>query len=217
MPRDTRSARFLQLGREHRDAVAAIAEAAFRQNPFYERAVGLDARTFPAYWRAFFELALSGDTAAVYALERDGDIVAAVATGFDGFPRPSSFARFLARLLFELGPGAWWRYVRFALAYGRAMHRPAAERRLEACGLWLFVKPDASSVGLGSRLVREATEAVRRRGKLLLTGFVDAGNRPLLTFYRRNGFRVLPPFAFGGLEAVRVERWLLPGGVAPTC
>lgn len=217
MPRDNGAARFLQLGREHRDAVATIAEAAFRQNPFYERALGLDARAFAAYWRAFFDLVLSDDTAAVYALERDGEIVAAVAVGFAGFPRPRNFARFVIRLLFDLGPEAWGRYVRFAVAYAQVMRRPAAERKVEACGLWLFVRPDASEAGLGSRLVLETTGALWRKGKTLLTGFVDAGNRPLLAFYRRNGFRVLPPFEFSGLEAVRVERWLPAGGVPRTC
>jgi ribosomal protein S18 acetylase RimI-like enzyme len=34
---------------------------------------------------------------------------------------------------------------------------------------------------------------------------VDASNRPLLAFYRRQGFEVSPPFAFFGHPAARVE------------
>jgi ribosomal protein S18 acetylase RimI-like enzyme len=209
MPPDSTSIRFLELGKSHREAVSAIANAAFRGNPFYSRALGLDERGFSGYWKEFFDFALRDPNAAVYALEQDGDIVAAVAVAFDGFPSVVLAVRFLARLLLRIGPTRFCRYVRFVLNYKRAMQRPASERRLEACGLWLFSQPDTDA-RLGSRVMREAIELMRRQGKLLITGFIDAGNRPLLAFYRRNGFHVHPAFEFAGMHAARVERRLRP-------
>lgn len=211
MPPEAAPVRFLELGASHRQAVAAIAHAAFRGNPFYARAIGLDERGFSGYWEEFFEFALRDPNAAVYALEQDGDIVAAVAVAFDGFPSVRPAGRFLTRLLLRIGPARFVRYVRFALKYQRAMWRPSYERRLEACGLWLFIEPNAGG-RLGSRLVREATELMRHHGKLLITGFIDASNRALLVFYQRNGFHILPPFDFLGMQAARIERWLPPLG-----
>ncbi|UCG86479.1 MAG: GNAT family N-acetyltransferase [Gemmatimonadota bacterium] len=203
------SVRFVQLGAPQQRAVAAKAQAAFLGNPFYARALGLGERQFAAYWEQFFEFALRDPNAAVYALEQDGDIVAVLAVGFHGFPSLGSALRFLTSLLLRIGLASFARYLRFALRYERVMRRPSSERRLEACGLWLFVQPGAGGK-LGSRLLREATEVVRRQGKLLITGFIDAGNRALLAFYRRNGFCVLPPFKFAGMQAARIEKRLPP-------
>ncbi|UCC49904.1 MAG: GNAT family N-acetyltransferase [Gemmatimonadota bacterium] len=201
--------RFRQLGPSDRTAIAGLAAAAFDGNRFYQNALGLDARRFALYWDAFFHLALRDSAAAVYGLEQNGRLEAAAAVAFDGFPRASRGARYLLTLLRRLGFRAWLRYLRFVRAYERVMRRPAPERQLEACGLWLFVRPDAASAGLGSRLARDSIEAVRARGKLLITGLVDASNRPLLSFYHRLAFAVTPPFPFAGMPAAVIERWLV--------
>ena len=206
---ETASIRFLELGVSHRWAVAAIAQAAFHGSPFYSRALGLDERGFSGYWEEFFEFALRDPNAAVYALEQDGCIVAAVAVAFDGFPSTRPAVRFLTRLLLRIGPMRFVQYVRFVLEYERVMRRPSAERRLEACGLWLFIQPGAGT-RLGPQLLRETTELMRHQGKVLITGFIDASNRALLAFYRRNGFHILPAFEFAGMQAARIERWLRP-------
>ena len=190
-------------------AVAAqLADRVFRVNPFYTKALGLDVARFTRYWNSFFKLALDDCSAAVYAFELNGRILAALAVVFDGFPRPTNGCRFLLTLLWQLGPRYWIRYVRFAIAYGRVMARPKHERKVEARGLWLFVDPTASEFRLGSRLVRNVTSLVHCQGKLLLTGFVDVENRPLLSFYRHLGFSISPPFQFGAMRAATVERHL---------
>jgi ribosomal protein S18 acetylase RimI-like enzyme len=201
--------RFRQLGLEDHARVARLAAAAFDGNRFYQNALGLDARRFALFWEAFFRLALSDSAATVYGLEQNGELEAALAVAFDGFPHAIRGARYLLALLRRLGLPAWLRYLRFVRAYERVMHRPAPERQLEARALWLFVKPDAASAGLGLRLARDSIEAVRARGKLLATGLVDASNRPLLSFYRRLGFAVTPPFPLAGMPAARIERWLV--------
>jgi ribosomal protein S18 acetylase RimI-like enzyme len=209
--------RFVELDASRRTAMAAIAEAAFRGNPFYEQALGLDERSFPVYWEEFFHFVLRDPAATAFALEWDGTIAAAVAVAVEGFPSTRSLVRFLARLLVRLGPRRWLRYVRFGSAYERVMRRPPAEHRIEARGLWLFVQPGTRSIGLGARLVRQAMETMRRRGKPLITGFVDANNRPLLMFYRRLGFHVQPPFRFAGMDAARIECWCIPAEVQRAC
>jgi GNAT superfamily N-acetyltransferase len=202
--------RFRRLGPTERDQLARLAAAAFDRDRFYETALGLDAHRFQLYWSAFFDLALTDPAATVFGLERGAELVAAVAMAYDGFPRASRGIAYLWTLLRRIGLRALLRYLKFVRAYDRVMQRPAEERRVEACGLWLFVSPSAGSVGLGSRLARRATEAVHADGKLLITGFVNADNLPLLQFYRRNGFTVTPPFPFAGMMAARIERWLEP-------
>jgi GNAT superfamily N-acetyltransferase len=197
--------RFRQLGSRDKDAVTRLAAAAFHQNSFYENALGLDARRFELYWDAFFDLSLGDPGAAVYGLERNGELMAAVAVAFDEFPKTSRVVRYLWALYRHLGAGGLLRYLRFVRAYERAMKRPESERRIEARGLWLFVKPAAGKAGLGSRLVRCAIEAVRARGKTLVTGFFDASNRALDRFYRRQGFAVTSPFPFAGMQAACIE------------
>lgn len=196
---------FRRLGPSDRGAVAHAASVAFAGSDFYQRVLGLDDDRLARYWHEFFGLALEDPSARVFALEHEGRMVAALATAYDGFPRPLRGVRFLLRLLRALGVKAWLRYLRFAGAYMRAMHRPTQERLIEACGLWLFVDPAAGGGGLGSDLVRSSIAAARAEGKALITGFADAGNGPLLTFYRRLGFRVMPEFPFLGERAARIE------------
>ncbi|NIM49952.1 MAG: GNAT family N-acetyltransferase [Gemmatimonadales bacterium] len=198
--------RFRRLGLSDAAAVAHSATAAFAGSAFYQRALGLDDRRFARYWAAFFRLAFADPAARVFAFDDAGRVNAAVAVAYDGFPRPLTGLRFLLRLLWRIGASAWLKYLRFVRAYSHVMHRPAGDRRVEACGLWLFVDPGARGAGLGADLVRTALDAVRAEGKTLATGFVDAGNQPLLTFYRRLGFTISPPFDFLGLPAATIER-----------
>ncbi len=197
--------RFRQLGPDDKDVVTQLANDGFHGNSFYMKALGLDARRFQLYWHAFFDLTLADPAAAVFGLERNGELQAAVAVAFDGFPKTSRAARYLWTLCRQLATGAFLRYLRFLRVYERAMKLPAGERRVEARGLWLFVKRDVGQRGLGSHLVKCAVEAVRARGKLLVTGFFDASNRPLEQFYRRLHFTVTPPFPFAGMQAARIE------------
>ncbi len=197
--------RLRRLGRTDAAKVARVAASAFQGSAFYLRALGLDRRQLVRYWEAFFRLGLEDRDARIFALEDEsGELLAAVAVGYQGFPHPAGCLRFLLGLLRAIGPGPWVRYLGFALGYVRAMHRPAADRRVEACGLWLFVRPDARQQWLGSTLVREVIAVVGREGKTLITGFVDAGDPPLLAFYRRLGFSVSAPFRFRGLPAATI-------------
>lgn len=202
--------RFRQLGPGDKDAVARLAAAAFHGNSFYEKALGLDARRLDLYWHAFFDLSLGDPGAAVFGLEQDGELKAATAMAFDGFPKIPRALRYLWTLHRHLGTGPLMRYLRFVRAYERAMKRPAWEPGSEARGLWLFVKPTARKAGLGSHLVKYAIEAVRARGKTLVTGFIDASNRPLDRYYRSLGFTVSSPFPFAGLQAACIELRLEP-------
>ena len=217
MPRDAGAYRFVELDASRRAAVAQVAEVAFRGNPFYERALGLDERSFAVYWEEFFQFVLRDPAATAFALELDGKIVAAAALSVDGFPSTTAAARFLTRLFVRLGPKCWLRYVRFGLRYQHAMERPAFEHRVEARGLWLFVEPGVHQTGLGARLVRRSIETMRHRGMILMTGFVDASNRPLLAFYRRLGFTVVPSIEFYGMEAARIEKWITPVEAPEAC
>jgi ribosomal protein S18 acetylase RimI-like enzyme len=166
----------------------------------------MNARDLPVYWDALFQLLLADPRAAVYALERDTSVIAATAVVFAGFPSPGLALRFLGDLVRRLGVRHVIRYLRFVRAYERAMRSPAAEGSAEARAYWLFVDPRAGSAGAGSRLVREVMAVLSALGYTLYTGFVDASNRPLLAFYRRHGFTVLPAFDFFGHRAARIER-----------
>lgn len=198
--------RFRQLGPDDRAGAARLAAAAFRGNQFYERAIGFDAAVFDTFWDLFFELALADSHSRVYGLDWGVDVVAVLVAGFDGFPETMRGLRFLGVLLSRIGLRRWFRYLRFVAAYDRAMRRPRADRRIEARGLWLMVRPDAGRAGLGSRLVSGAFEALRPEGKLLITGFVDAGEPRLIAFYQRLGFDVGPSFPFRGGVAALIER-----------
>lgn len=195
-----------RLGPPDREAAAAIASSAFRGNRFYEAALGLDAPSFDVYWDLFFALALGDPAARVFGIEAEGELVGAAIIQFRGFPAPSGGARFIWRLVRRLRVGPVLRYLRFLAAYERAMRLPAAERRLEARGLWIMVRPDALTGGLGSRLVREIIEAARAEGKTIYTAFIDARDPRIVAFYRRAGFSVGMPFPFAGGLAAKVER-----------
>jgi GNAT superfamily N-acetyltransferase len=205
MPETRGTVRFRRLGVADRTAVSRTAAAAFAGNQFYETALGMRADDLPTYWDALFRLLLADPCAAVYALERDGSVVAAAAVVFPGFPRARLAVRFLWALLRHLGVSHLVRYLQFVRAYERAMRPAAAEAAAEARGYWLFVDSGATSAGAGSRLVQEAMAVVSGLGFTLYTAFVDASNGPLLAFYRRHGFTVLPPFDFFGHRAARAE------------
>ena len=209
--------RLRRLGPADSSRVAQVAAGAFQDSGFYLRALGLDRRELARYWEAFFRLALDDRQVRVFALEDDaGQMLAGLAVAYQGFPQPVRGVGFLLRLLRVIGPGAWLRYVGFVRAYQRVMHRPAREHGVEARGLWLFVQPDARRQWLGSTLVHEGIAAVGQDGKTLMTGFVDAGNRPLLAFYRRLGFSVSSPVSFRGLTAATIELWV-PERECPAC
>jgi RimJ/RimL family protein N-acetyltransferase len=90
------------------------------------------------------------------------------------------------------------------------MARPLPERRIEVCGLWLFARK--GSAGLGADLLRRTITALSERGYRLVTGFIDAGNRPLVRLYRQLGFTISPTFKFLGLDAATIEIWSGPAG-----
>ena len=186
--------------------VADVAHRAFAGSAFYQQALGLSDAQFAIYWRAFFRLSTVDPSAKVYAIREDERIAGAIAVAFDGFPHARPVIVFMVTLLRRLGIRAWFRYLRFALAYTRVMHRPHPDRRREACGLWLFVDPTATHPGLGSALVRDAAATTRRDcGKTLYTGLIDIGDDRLVAFYRRLGFLVSPPFTFLGLRAATIS------------
>lgn len=184
---------------------ARLAREAFGGNGFYERAMGFGAPEFAVFWEEFFRLALGDARCRVFGIAVAGELEGALVITFRGFPATPHGAAYLRRLLGRLGPRRVLRYLRFVRAYDRAMHRPAHEEEREGRSYWLFVSPGASVRGLGSRLVRAGAGWLAREGYTVATGFVDAGNGPLLRFYRRLGFTVGPAFPFFGARAVRIE------------
>jgi GNAT superfamily N-acetyltransferase len=193
---------------EPRDAAAAagILGAAFRGNRLYRAALGFDEPAFTRYWEALVELALADAAARAWGVEAGGELAGVLLCGLEGFPAPARGARFLWRLLRGVGGRRWLGYLRFVAAYDRVMHRSAAERALEIRGLWLAVRPGVRAGGLGAALVRAAAAATRAEGRPLVTAFADAGNRPLLVFYRRFGFSVLREVPFAG-HRVAILEW----------
>ena len=184
---------------------ARLAHEAFQHNAFYERVMGLDARAFGGYWCEFFRLALGDPRCRVYGISARDELQGALVVALHGFPGTARGARFLWRLLARVGPRRLLHYLRFVRGYERVMRRPASEMQREARCYWLFVSPSAPVRGLGSRLFRAAVAALHGEGFDLATGFVDAGNGPLLQLYRRLGLAIGPTFRFLGVDAVRVE------------
>ena len=150
-------------------------------------------------------LALDDRSARVLGVDVDGQLGAVAVVAYHGFPSAGGASRFVWRLLRRIGLGRTLGYLRFAAAYDRAMHRPRAEERREARGLWLMAKPRTGHPRIGAALVRFTAEHARGEAKEICTGFVDAGNEPLLAFYRRLGYRIGPRFRFADHWAVVAE------------
>ncbi len=197
---------FRLLGPADGVQAAAIADEAFAGNSFYEDALGFDAKAFSSYWDAFLSLALADPGARVFGAEISGDLCAVLVVAYHGFPAPLRGLRFLLALLSSIGARRSLHYLRFVAAYERAMRRPKPDQAREARGLWLMSRPVASHPRIGSALVRFAIGRMAEDGRTLYTGFVDAGNRPLLAFYRRSGFRIGTRFEFSGRWAATVAR-----------
>jgi len=206
---------FRRLGPCDRGEAAGIACEAFAGNQFYEESLGFDARAFAAYWDAFLRLALRDPWARVLGVDVDGRLGAVLAVGYEGFPGRWSGLCFIVSLFRRIGLRRTLTYLRFVADYERAMHRPETEAGREARGLWLMASPRATHPRIGSALARFVVAYVSAEGRDLCTGFVDAGNVPLLAFYRRIGFRIGPFFPFHGRWAVRVERDGRRGTCAP--
>jgi ribosomal protein S18 acetylase RimI-like enzyme len=205
------------LGPADRAAAARIARDSFCANPFYERALGLQGASFERFWSAFFRLALGDPRCRVMGVECDGDLAGFVVAVRQGFPGTRRGLCYLIELAAGIGPVRVVRYLRFVHAYERAMRRPDPEEATEARCYWLAVRPDRRASLLGSRLVRETARALSREGLRLATGFIDAGNAPLIAFYRRLGFRIGPSFLFPAGPAARIELDLIPFAEAPPC
>lgn len=193
------------LSRADAGQAARIFAAAFRGNRFYRAALGFDDGAFAGYWECLMALALRDPGARALGIRLGGRLYGVLLCGVHGFPTPRNGTRFLLGLARRVGPRRWLRYLRFVVEYDRAMHRPAAERRLECRGLWLAVDPAAPAPGLGAALVRECTRRMCAEGRPLITAFVDAGNRPLLVLYRRLGFTTLRQVPCAGLSAAILE------------
>ena len=191
-----------------RDApeAARLASEVFRENRFYRSAIGFDAECFDAYWTTFIPLAVSDPHALSLGVERHGRLVGILVLAFEGFPSRPRALRFMAALARAIGPLPLLRYARFVRHYESAMRRPHPERALEARGLWLLVSREAGCAGLGARLVRAGWDEAARSGRTISTGFVDAGDRRLLLFYRRLGFDIGTPFSIGAVAAATIVR-----------
>jgi hypothetical protein len=199
------SVRVRLLRREELPAACRLASAAFRENRFYQQALGLDPRSFDAYWEAFLPLALADPAGRVFALEVPGELVGLLVATLGPFPSRRRGLGFLLSLLRRIGPRRFGRYLRFLGKYGAALHRSREEALLEVRGLWLLTAPGRGRFGWGTRLVRAAIEEGAAEGKSLFTGLCDFGNEPLVHFYRRAGFSIGPPFALGAGSAAVIE------------
>jgi ribosomal protein S18 acetylase RimI-like enzyme len=214
-PQHDTSLCFRRLGPRDRGEAVAIAGEAFAGNRFYEESLGFDARAFAAYWDAFLQLALRDPSARVLGVDVDGRLGAVLAIAYQGFPGPWRGLCFILSLLRRIGLRRTLTYLRFVADYERAMHQPETDASREARGLWLMARSRANHPRIGSALARFVVAYVSAEGRDLCTGFVDAGNVPLLAFYRRIGFRIGPFFPFHGRWAVRVERDGRRGTCAP--
>jgi ribosomal protein S18 acetylase RimI-like enzyme len=201
----TPETRVRALRAEETAAASALAAEAFRENRFYQAALGLDPAAFDSYWEVFLPLALADRGARVWAVEDERGLIGLLVVSIGRFPAPLRGLAFLRALLRRIGPRRLVRYLRFVADYDAVMRRPRAERRIEARGLWLLVSPRARRPGLGAVLVRGAIERSAAEGRTLCTGLMDAGNRRLIDFYRRAGFRVGASFAFGKGMAATIE------------
>ena len=84
------------------------------------------------------------------------------------------------------------------------MRRPARERRTELQGLWVLVDGPHRGILLGLRLIAWVMAQAAAEGKTLFTGFIDAEEPGLATFYKRLGFTVSEPFLFRGKPAATI-------------
>jgi diaminopimelate decarboxylase len=198
-------ARVRLLKRADLPRAASLASAAFRENRFYQTALGLDPAAFDAYWREFLPLALRDPSARVYGIEASGALAGILVASAPEFPRLRLGLAFLFRLARRIGGRRLGAYLRFVRAYERVMRRPPDERHREARGLWLLVAP-GHGAGLGTRLVRRVVRIYEAEGRTLATALADAGNPRLLEFYRRLGFTVRARVGLAGGEAVVFER-----------
>jgi GNAT superfamily N-acetyltransferase len=189
-----------------------LASAAFRENRFYQAAMGFDPARFDAYWRCFLSLAAGDPGARIFVLEIEGRVAGLLVAGFGTFPSARRALVFLVRLLAGIGPARFVRYLAFTRRYAALMRRPRAEHALEARGLWLLVAPGLRRAGLGLLLLRSAISTLRGEGKTLFTGLLDAGDGRLVDFYRRAGFRVGPRIPMGGGTAAVFEQRVGPEG-----
>jgi GNAT superfamily N-acetyltransferase len=196
---------------------SGIAAEAFREDAFYQRALGLDARAFDVYWRLFLPMACADPGARVFALEVSGRLAGLLVAGLEAFPRPGRALRFVAGLGRRIGLIRLVRYLRFVAAYESAMRRPPEERVVEARGLWLLVARRSTSAGLAPLLLRAAIEELSGEGKSLFTGLMDAGQPALARLYRRAGFAVSPSFPFRGGSASKIELRALPAARRTAC
>jgi GNAT superfamily N-acetyltransferase len=190
----------------------ALASAAFRENRFYQAAMGFDPARFDVYWRRFLSLAAGDPHARIFVLEIEGRVAGLLVVGFGSFPSPRGALTFLVCLLAGIGPVGFLRYLAFARRYAGLMHRRRADRALEARGFWLLIAPGLRRAGLGLLLLRSAIAALRAEGKTLFTGLMDASDPRLADFYRRAGFRVGPQIPMGGGTAAVFEQRVEPEG-----
>jgi ribosomal protein S18 acetylase RimI-like enzyme len=205
------------LGPPDHAAAVALAHGAFDGNEFYESALGIDGAHLRAYWEEFLHLALHDAGARVYGLEREGALRGMIVSAFHGFPDSRSGARFLARLLWRIGPLRCWRYLAFVHDYDRALRPVERCPAREARCYWLMVAPGRGA-GLGRALVAEVRRALWSEGKGKAFGFIDASNGRLETFYRRLGFTIGKPFAFRGRRAATIAiATEAPGRKLPCC
>jgi GNAT superfamily N-acetyltransferase len=208
---------FCELDAQDLKAAAKLATRIFAENQFYRSIMGLDASGIAAYWHEFIPLVLKDQNSRLLGAKVRGQLRGFIVANNTHFPSFHNGLQFLFRLGRRIGLLSLLRYLRFVKWWSGLMRRPPEEQRVEMRGTWILVDKRKRGALLGIQLARWAMEVGYREGKSIFTGFADAGNRGLLAFYRRLGFTMSEPHAFGATRAVTLERRAEPQGERGSC
>jgi diaminopimelate decarboxylase len=198
--------RFRCLALADRKEAVALLDRGFEGHDLYRSALGLGRMTFREYFELLIDLAFADDRGLVFGAEHDGALVAVLIASRPGFPSLSPGLRHVRDFARVAGWRGALRYLWFDFGLERLLRRPRHERQREVRGLWLAADATHTGRRAGGFLVRSACEHARRTGYSLQAACVDAGDRRLVAFYTRLGFRVAATPSFLGGRAVRMER-----------
>jgi GNAT superfamily N-acetyltransferase len=202
------SLKFRRLTAADVNEAASIFALGFNDHELFSPALGLERTTFGAYFGTLIPLALNDPRGVVLGADWNGRLAAVLIAARPGFPNVRGGLRHLGEFARIAGWGGLIRYLAFSHQLERFLHRPKAERQTEFRGLWLAANRNISGQRAGAFLVRAACDYSRRIGYPLQAAVVDGANKPLVAFYERQGFRVVPGGSFLGGRAVRMEHRL---------
>lgn len=179
------------LDRSYESALSDLAYRVFSHHAFYPRIIaGGSPEAFRSYWRRYFELVLDDPHAAVIGYLCEGELLAAVSICDARFPTPSVFVRFLSSFFKDAGLAALLHYVRYVLAFRRAMSWGMNKSRT-AQGMWIFKAPGLKGAAVGMELIRLCEDLLHQMGFEFAQLMADQTDPVLCRFYARLGYSSL--------------------------